>query len=203
MLIIDMRLVAELFIFIFLKCPQFFHMELWITLNNFKTDGESGIQAKDVSCAVTNLQREPELADSPSATGRGSNQIVADCDSVIRNNTGSCVNHLGADNSLKSCTLPYKVKQIDAEVHGSAQPVDFKRRPVDLDEFAECHGESQPIHVEGNMLMFVYCTSSLLIQGMWHQVLQSSWAASQPMIVDLFPKILYFPDLKLLGLCSF
>ncbi|KAH9805096.1 hypothetical protein KPL71_002316 [Citrus sinensis] len=116
--------------------------------HRYVPDGESGIQAKDVSCAVTNLQREPELADSPSATGRGSNQIVADCDSVIRNNTGSCVNHLGADNSLKSCTLPYKVKQIDAEVHGSAQPVDFKRRPLDLNEFAECHGESQPIHVE-------------------------------------------------------
>lgn len=129
------------------------HIKLWITTNNFKTDGESGIQAKDVSCAVTNLQQEPELPDSPSATGRGSNQIVADYDSV-RNNTGSCVNYLGAVNLLKSCTLPYKVKQIDAEVRGSAHPGDFKRRPVDLDEFAECHGESQPIHVEGNALIF-------------------------------------------------
>lgn len=116
--------------------------------HRYAPDGESGIQAKDFSCAVTNLQREPELPDSPSATGRGSNQIIADYDSIIRNNTGSCVDHLGADNLLKSCTLPQKVKQIDAEVRGSAHPADFKRSPVDLDEFAECHGESQPIHVE-------------------------------------------------------
>ncbi|KAJ0031130.1 hypothetical protein Pint_13697 [Pistacia integerrima] len=115
-------------------------------LHDYAPDGESGIQAKDVSYAATNLQREPQLTDSPSATGRGSNQIVAESayDSLLRNNAsvcgiGSCVNQLGGDKSLMSCLLPHKTKQIDGE------------RPVDLDDFADCQGENQPIHEEGNM----------------------------------------------------
>ncbi|XP_031270543.1 E3 ubiquitin ligase PQT3-like isoform X2 [Pistacia vera] len=112
-------------------------------LHDYAPDGESGIQAKDVSYAATNLQREPQLPDSLSATGRGSNQIVAESayDSLLRNNAsvggiGSCVNQLGGDKSLKSCLWPHKTKQIDGE------------RPVDLDDFADCEGENQPIHEE-------------------------------------------------------
>lgn len=32
----------------------------------------------DISCAVTVIQREPEMPHSPSATGHGSNQVLAD-----------------------------------------------------------------------------------------------------------------------------
>ncbi|VFQ84741.1 unnamed protein product [Cuscuta campestris] len=41
-------------------------------------DGESGIQAREISCAVTVIQREPDSPHSPSATGHGSNQVLAD-----------------------------------------------------------------------------------------------------------------------------
>lgn len=44
---------------------------------------------KDVSCAVTVVQREPEMPHSPSATGKGSNQVMAESfyDSLIRKNS--------------------------------------------------------------------------------------------------------------------
>lgn len=41
-------------------------------------DGESGNQVKDIYCAVTVAQREPEMPHSPSATGKGSNQVMVD-----------------------------------------------------------------------------------------------------------------------------
>lgn len=46
--------------------------------NKYVPDGESGIQGQDASCAVTVIQREPELPHSPSATGKGSNQVIAE-----------------------------------------------------------------------------------------------------------------------------
>lgn len=103
---------------------------------------------------MTNLQREPKLPDSPTTTGRGSNQLVAESAYVspLKNNTVSHVNHLDVDTSLKSCSLPYKMKEIDGQRHGSAHLADFKNRPLDLDDFANCRGESQPIHGEGNVL---------------------------------------------------
>ncbi|XP_009781066.1 E3 ubiquitin ligase PARAQUAT TOLERANCE 3-like [Nicotiana sylvestris] len=58
-------------------------------LRKYAPDGESGIQMKDVSCAVTVVQREPEMPHSPSATGKGSNQVMAESfyDSLIRKNS--------------------------------------------------------------------------------------------------------------------
>ncbi|XP_028089268.1 E3 ubiquitin ligase PQT3-like isoform X4 [Camellia sinensis] len=47
-------------------------------LHKYAPDGESGIQAKDFSCAVTILQREPNMPLSPSATEKGSNQIMTE-----------------------------------------------------------------------------------------------------------------------------
>ncbi|CAI9095918.1 OLC1v1031956C1 [Oldenlandia corymbosa var. corymbosa] len=44
--------------------------------NKYAPDGESGIQAKEVSCTVTVIQREPELPHSPTATGQGSNVVL-------------------------------------------------------------------------------------------------------------------------------
>ncbi|XP_049377964.1 E3 ubiquitin ligase PQT3-like isoform X2 [Solanum stenotomum] len=41
-------------------------------------DGESGNQVKDICCAVTVAQRKPEMPHSPSATGKGSNQVMVD-----------------------------------------------------------------------------------------------------------------------------
>ncbi|KAA8546216.1 hypothetical protein F0562_003045 [Nyssa sinensis] len=53
---------------ILISCPD-------NALHKYAPDGESGIQAKDVSCAVTIPQREPDLPLSPSATEKGSNQV--------------------------------------------------------------------------------------------------------------------------------
>ncbi|PHT40527.1 hypothetical protein CQW23_19381 [Capsicum baccatum] len=47
-------------------------------LRKYAPDGESGIQVKDISCAVTVVQREMEMPHSPSATGKGSNQVMAE-----------------------------------------------------------------------------------------------------------------------------
>ncbi|CAH9106360.1 unnamed protein product [Cuscuta epithymum] len=41
-------------------------------------DGQSGIHAREISCAITVIQREPEMPHSPSATGHGSNQVLTD-----------------------------------------------------------------------------------------------------------------------------
>lgn len=95
------------------------------------------------------------MPNSPTATGRWSNQIAAESasDSMLRNNAsiggiGSHVNQFGGDKIIKSYLLPHKKKQIYGE------------RPVDWDDFGDCHGESQPVHEEGNMswcLLIAFC----------------------------------------------
>ncbi|KAL5850666.1 hypothetical protein ACOSQ3_008717 [Xanthoceras sorbifolium] len=128
-------------------------------LHRYASDGESGIQAKGMACAVTIPQKDSASPDSPTATGRGSNQVVADeYDSLLRNNTsvggtGSCVIRLGGDKSLKSCSLPLKVKQTDGERLGSANPVNFKSQAVDSEDYADFQGESQPIQEEAEYII--------------------------------------------------
>ncbi|KAK0571156.1 hypothetical protein LWI29_011872 [Acer saccharum] len=105
-------------------------------LDRYAPDGESGIQANGMHCAVTNFQKEPELLDSPSATGRGSNQIVADKCGI---------------KYLKSCSFPPKVKVTDGEIPVSAHPVNFKSRAADLEDSAD--SENQPIHEEAEYII--------------------------------------------------
>ncbi|KAF3785720.1 E3 ubiquitin-protein ligase [Nymphaea thermarum] len=54
-------------------------------------DGESGIHVKESSCAVSIHKVDRQLEDSPSATGRGSNQVCAEsvCESLVRAKDGS------------------------------------------------------------------------------------------------------------------
>ncbi|PSS17571.1 E3 ubiquitin-protein like [Actinidia chinensis var. chinensis] len=121
-------------------------------LHNYAPDGESGIQVKDVSCAVTILQREPNMPVSPSATGKGSNQIMGESvyDSRIINNVslgGSCSHHtskFSAAKALKSDPLVDKVKQLAGERCGYAHHVDFKSGAVTLEAVPDFQGESQP-----------------------------------------------------------
>ncbi|XXG81707.1 hypothetical protein AAC387_Pa09g2281 [Persea americana] len=87
-------------------------------LPKYAPDGESGIQAKEVSCAVSIRQREPQLPHSPSATGKGSNQVMTDTawESRIRNHgvasgTGSRIIHLNT--SAKSAPSLHKIKQVN------------------------------------------------------------------------------------------
>ncbi|XP_057799675.1 E3 ubiquitin ligase PQT3-like isoform X3 [Salvia miltiorrhiza] len=47
-------------------------------MQKYVPDGESGIQANDVSCAITVAQRELEVPQSSCATGKGSNQVLTE-----------------------------------------------------------------------------------------------------------------------------
>ncbi|XVF35274.1 hypothetical protein REPUB_Repub18cG0131500 [Reevesia pubescens] len=97
-------------------------------LHRYAPDGESGIQVKDISCAVSVLQRGAELPPSPSATGRGSNQVPAD-------SVGGTCSHVN-ENHL------HKDKVYKLPVHKMLQ------QPEDLEGFADFHGENQPINEE-------------------------------------------------------
>uniref|UniRef100_A0A5B7CCE2 Putative E3 ubiquitin-protein ligase RBBP6-like isoform X2 n=1 Tax=Davidia involucrata TaxID=16924 RepID=A0A5B7CCE2_DAVIN len=121
-------------------------------LDKYAPDGESGIQVKDVSCAVTILQREPDLPHSSSATEKGSNQVMAESvyESLIRNNaslagSGSRTRNLGAGKTLKSAPLSHKVKQIDGERVGYAHHGDLLSGPEDLAAVPDFQGENQPL----------------------------------------------------------
>ncbi|XVE53849.1 hypothetical protein DITRI_Ditri03aG0034800 [Diplodiscus trichospermus] len=97
-------------------------------LRRYAPDGESGIQVKDVSCAVSVCQRGAELPPSPSATGRGSNQVLAE--SVGGTGSQFNGNHLLKDKTSK------------LHIHKMLQ------LPEDLEGFAEFQGENQPISEE-------------------------------------------------------
>lgn len=57
----------------------------YTNLPRYAPDGESGIQAKDISCAVSVQQQEPAaFPHSPSATGMGSNHVISE--SACENN---------------------------------------------------------------------------------------------------------------------
>lgn len=114
--------------------------------NQYAPDGESGIQAKDMSCGVTIFQTELE-PHSPSATGRGSNQNLVESayDLLIRNNasTGGINSRVNVNNPLKAPPFPHKIKQ-----HGSHHPMDMENRHGDLTPSDDFQGESQPTHEE-------------------------------------------------------
>lgn len=93
----------------------------------YAPDGESGIQAKDVSCGGSILQRESELPHSPE-TGVGSNHFFAES-AHIPAFKKDAPNHFGAKNFLKR--------------HGSTRIV-----PDGLAAFDDCQGESKPMHEE-------------------------------------------------------
>ncbi|XWS26462.1 hypothetical protein CRYUN_Cryun26dG0034600 [Craigia yunnanensis] len=97
-------------------------------LHRYAPDGESGIQVKDVSCAVSALQRGAELPPSLSATGRGSNQVPAE-------SVGGTGSHFNGNHLVKD-----KISKLP--VHKMWQ------LPEDLEGFADYQGENQPINEE-------------------------------------------------------
>ncbi|XP_077230007.1 uncharacterized protein LOC143863227 [Tasmannia lanceolata] len=107
-------------------------------LPKYAPDGESGVQVKEVSCAISILQREPLLPHSPSATGKESNQVMAEsaCESRTKNNgaalgTGSRIIRLNVDKSVKSASSPHNIKQI-------------KNGDEALESMTDFQGDSQP-----------------------------------------------------------
>ncbi|XP_077240388.1 uncharacterized protein LOC143881291 [Tasmannia lanceolata] len=108
------------------------------TLPKYAPDDESGVQVKEVSCAISILQREPLLPHSPSATGKESNQVMAEsaCESRTTNNgaalgTGSRIIRLNVDKSVKSASSPHNIKQI-------------KNGDEALESMTDFRGDSQP-----------------------------------------------------------
>nr|CAD1822577.1 unnamed protein product [Ananas comosus var. bracteatus] len=67
----------------------------------YAPDGESGIQAKEPSYAVSIRQQELQVPYSPSATGKGSNQIVAVSIPEKKRAVGISI-RLGADKSVNT-----------------------------------------------------------------------------------------------------
>lgn len=115
-------------------------------------DGESGIQAKEVSCAVSILQREPDFLHSSSETGQGSNQIIGESayESLIGNNasdcaTGSRINHLGSGKSFKSAPSSHRIKH--GERDGNIHLSDFKYGSQDFLAVSDFQGENHPVNL--------------------------------------------------------
>ncbi|XP_060208577.1 E3 ubiquitin ligase PARAQUAT TOLERANCE 3-like isoform X2 [Lycium barbarum] len=97
-------------------------------LRRYAPDGESGIHVRDVCCAVTVVQREPEMPQSPSATGEGSNQVMAESlnDSLIRKKA-----------------LARTMQQMDG---GRGRYANHWNFPSVTDDPEDCQGESNPIN---------------------------------------------------------
>ncbi|KAL6000189.1 hypothetical protein ACLOJK_034867 [Asimina triloba] len=107
---------------------------------------ESGIQAKEPSCAMSIFQREPQLPHSPSATGKGSNQVTPESvyESGTRNSGlpaghGSRIIHLNSGKSVKSTLSLHKIKSIQ-----SGDEKDSAACKEGLKPAADFHGEGEP-----------------------------------------------------------
>ncbi|XP_073103395.1 uncharacterized protein [Elaeis guineensis] len=86
----------------------------------YAPDGESGIQAKELSCAVSVRQQEAQFPNSPSATGKGSNQIMTE--SAYENKRSAGINILlDTAKSAKSAPSSHKINQIKGDENSSAQ----------------------------------------------------------------------------------
>ncbi|XP_043721756.1 E3 ubiquitin ligase PQT3-like isoform X2 [Telopea speciosissima] len=120
-------------------------------LPQYAPDGESGIQAKELSCAMSICQREPVMPHSPSGTGKGSNIVMAEyaSESVIKSNAsaaGTSSRHinLGASKSGKSVPLQ-NIKQVNGENGAPGCAVNFEYGPEGMKSVTEFQGENQPV----------------------------------------------------------
>ncbi|OVA08364.1 zinc finger protein [Macleaya cordata] len=118
-------------------------------LPKYAPDGESGIQAKEFSCAVSIRQREPLLPHSPSATGKGSNQVMTESayESTFRNG-GSAAGtsfRINLDAGKRSASSSQKINQIrNGERDAVACPANLKGVPEGFTPVSEFEGENQP-----------------------------------------------------------
>lgn len=105
-------------------------------LSPVNVDGESGIQVKDVSCALTVAQRELEAPQSSCATGKGSNQVLVEASYEQQHKRFTPYGNLGSRDFDPSC----KANQLYPHPHEDfAQSTDFQgeNQPA----FPEAHGE--------------------------------------------------------------
>ncbi|KAI3907830.1 hypothetical protein MKW92_031080 [Papaver armeniacum] len=97
----------------------------------YAPDEASGIHAKEFGCVVSIHQRDPQLPHSPSATGKGSNQVMTESayESTFRNN-GSAAGKRSAS-SLKA--VPENFTPL-AEYEGENQPSKFPANHLQNEE---------------------------------------------------------------------
>ncbi|KAK6140720.1 hypothetical protein DH2020_025538 [Rehmannia glutinosa] len=117
-------------------------------MQKYVPDGESGIQAKDFSCAFSVVQKELELPQSSCATGKGSNQVEQHRRNVPYGTSGN--------RDIKAAHASHKVNQIDVIRGRYPRHIDMPRGPEDFAPSADFQGENQPVmppanvHDEGN-----------------------------------------------------
>lgn len=144
MLIVNMRQVGNDHYFL----HDFMNMtvgELVLSMLRFETDGESGIQVKEVCDEVTILQRVDEFAQSSSATGQGSNHIVVE--STQHKRLGK--KDLTGDNG-SHINLQYKANQVHRG-HGSSNHDEFTgSHEMAVSDF---QGENQPVMEQGIFML--------------------------------------------------
>ncbi|XP_010261934.1 PREDICTED: E3 ubiquitin-protein ligase RBBP6-like isoform X2 [Nelumbo nucifera] len=140
----------------------------------YAPDGESAIQVKEASCAVSVQQREPVLSHSPSATGKGSNQVMTESagESLIKNNTSTSgtgrIIYLGAGKSVKSAPSSNKLKQISGERDATASLIEFKGRHESLKVAVDFQGENQPLNLPQTLMQKEEANlTSKKKKGMW------------------------------------
>lgn len=109
-------------------------------------DGESGIQANDISCALTVAQREPEVPQSSCATGIGSNQVLTE-----------------ASFEQRQRNVPYgNAVRLDAIRGTHPYHIDMLRESEDYAQSTDFQGENQPILLEAKSHGEGTCLCSML-----------------------------------------
>ncbi|KAJ6836640.1 E3 ubiquitin ligase PQT3-like isoform X1 [Iris pallida] len=90
---------------------------------HYAPDGESGIHAKEMSCAVSIRRKEQPHPHSPSTTGRGSNQVMAESAYGGKRNsdTGSHLIRLESGKFGKSTVPPRKIGEMKGDENSSAE----------------------------------------------------------------------------------
>lgn len=122
-------------------------------------DGESGIQAKDVSCVLTVAQREHELPQSSCATGKGSNQVTME-PLYDQRHWRSTAYWDSCNRDLNSGLQSQKANQLD-NARGMRPHQNDIRETEDFAQSADFQGENLPflpqakVHVEGTCLCSV------------------------------------------------
>ncbi|CAA0841924.1 DWNN domain- a CCHC-type zinc finger [Striga hermonthica] len=112
-------------------------------LQNYVPDGESGIEARDFSCAPSVVQKELELPQSSSATGKGSNQVYKEAffEQQCQRNVPVCASGI---REVKSAVPSQKVNQID-DMSGYYCHDGMRSEPEDFVPSADFQGENQPV----------------------------------------------------------
>ncbi|KAL3655789.1 hypothetical protein CASFOL_000185 [Castilleja foliolosa] len=112
-------------------------------MQKYVPDGESGIQAKDFSCALSVVQKDLKFIQSSCATGKGSNPVHTEA--FYNQQRQRNVPFGTSDNrDIKSNFPPLKVNQVD-NMSGYPHINNMQRRPGDLEPSADFQGENQPV----------------------------------------------------------